>query len=411
MRNYINTVSDMVNQSMPSLLWNSYGFGAPNFSGLGIEIRKDAPVLTSTEGAWDATYGAMCWSQVNLEANAFGSLPKNPHRTSGWRVITAASATANGGISESAALPATVKPTFAKLYAKPKLVANNFDMSTLQELMAKTPTEDAAPGMDVLRAQEAMTHKNLLNRMLLVDVSARLAIAAAHRDITGDATYWYDMETLDRIVSSDSEEDAFGSSYNNWFDPYLQDATIDRDSGTTYDSYVSHASGTDRAISHALMHTVFQNIEDNAGNTTFLLTGHDTYHNIIQLYDNATGTMQYNVLGVAPITVGVNGVQAESGIPVTPGVATLYGKPIITSANVPKDGSSRVFFLDTSDPEGFGLPRLGIDVAMPTAYFESGISKGDPFGLNRVGDEGMFLTVGEVRCRNFKAQGKLRDLS
>ena len=53
-------------------------------------IRKaDAPVVTSTSGVFNAIFGAYAWAQLNLEANAFGILPKHVWDKSGWRVITA----------------------------------------------------------------------------------------------------------------------------------------------------------------------------------------------------------------------------------------------------------------------------------------------------------------------------------
>ena len=53
-------------------------------------IRKaDAPVVTSTAGVFNAVFGAYAWAQLNLEANAFGILPKTPWDKSGWRAITA----------------------------------------------------------------------------------------------------------------------------------------------------------------------------------------------------------------------------------------------------------------------------------------------------------------------------------
>ena len=42
-------------------------------------LRKaDAPITTSTVGVFNAIYGAYAWAQLNLEANAFGILPKYP---------------------------------------------------------------------------------------------------------------------------------------------------------------------------------------------------------------------------------------------------------------------------------------------------------------------------------------------
>ena len=81
-------------------------------------IRKaDAPVVTSTAGVFNAVFGAYAWAQLNLEANAFGILPKTPWDKSGWRAITAkptlnsnSGNTALGGTAEGGNIAETAKP-------------------------------------------------------------------------------------------------------------------------------------------------------------------------------------------------------------------------------------------------------------------------------------------------------------
>ena len=83
-------------------------------------------------------------------------------------------------------------------------------------------------------------------------------------------------------------------------------------------------------------------------------------------------------------------------------VATYNGVPIIPSKDVEKDGISRMYFLDTD--------YLYFSTAIPTQYFESGIETGDPFAINRLGQEGLYRTMGEVWTTFFRAQGSIRDL-
>jgi len=68
-----------------------YGFG------VGAIAKADAPVLTTTQGIYQAIFGKKVWSQLNQEANVFGILPKKPWDQSGWRVITARAAASGGG--------------------------------------------------------------------------------------------------------------------------------------------------------------------------------------------------------------------------------------------------------------------------------------------------------------------------
>ncbi len=99
------------------------------------------------------------------------------------------------------------------------------------------------------------------------------------------------------------------------------------------------------------------------------------------------------------VVPGVNGVKGVPGIQGGFMVATYNGVPIIPSKDVKKDGSSRMYFLDT-DYSWF-------TTAKPTLYHESGIETGDPFGINRLGQMGMFHTMGELIC--ILLQGKRKD--
>jgi hypothetical protein len=105
------------------------------------------------------------------------------------------------------------------------------------------------------------------------------------------------------------------------------------------------------------------------------------------------------------VQASFNGVQGVQGAALGSVPVAFYNRiPVITDVNCLADtgGISRMYFLDTD--------YLKFRVAMPTSYFEGGMRRGDPFGLNYLKSEGMYLTGGEVVCYNFKAQGKLRDL-
>jgi hypothetical protein len=112
----------------------------------------------------------------------------------------------------------------------------------------------------------------------------------------------------------------------------------------------------------------------------------------------------------------VNGIQVLDGKEGIVGglrVATLYGYPIIVSKNTITDttsGKSRLFLLDSSNPEGYDLPRLCIKMAKPTQYFEAGINAGTPFAVNKFTDKGLYRTMGELICTFFKVQGKITNL-
>lgn len=358
-------------------------------------LQKDAPVITTTTGVYNPIYGAKAWVQLNQEVNVFSALPKIPWNNSGWRVITARSTTkGTGGVAENGNIPATTKPTWALLTALPRSIAHPFDASEVMQFLGENGHDDAlGDTMGALREYFAKEHPEHMNKMLMADASVEAGAAGAARTTTDQ----YDLESLDRIISNDSEEDAFGGTYDHWFDPW--GTLVDRDAGTTYDSYVSHNSGTDRTFTMDMLDTAIRTIKTNSGaRPNLIITGEDTLERIVQ----EQMTMQrYVDVTVGAAGISVNGVKTE-GVDTGMNVASYRGIPIITSQDVPVDTISRVYFVNTD--------YLKIKVAKPTQYFETGMSKGDPFGINKLGDEGMYRTMAEAVCYNFLAQGKLRDL-
>lgn len=366
-------------------------------SGSEFIMKTDAPLLTSTTGVYNAVFGQLVWALYNQEANAFGILPKTVWNRSGWRLQTARAGTsADGGVAEGGAIPDTIKPTFVEVTNTLKTVAHTFDISEVLSYLS-TIEDDALGRLEFMRQATAIKHKEAMNQQLLRDISALAAAATANN--TGIDGF----ESLDRAISSDSEEDAFGGSYTGYFDIF----GLDRDSATTYDSYVSHNSGTDRAITDLILRTAIWSIAEDGGNTTAILTGYDTIRNIIALYADQ---VRYQTVGEAKVSFGVNGIQTDSGIDVGVRVASVYGIPLIPSKDVTKDTISRIYLLDTSDPEGFGEPRLQLSIAKPTQYFETGIEQGNPFAINKFNTEGLFRTLGELKLTAFQTQGKIRDL-
>ena len=366
--------------------------------GSGRIMKADAPILSSTTGVFNRVFGQFVWTTFNQEANTVGILPKTVWDKSGWRNQTArAGTTADGGVAEGGNLPETIKGTFLEVSNTLKTVAHTFEVSEHQEFFVNND-DDAIGDLEYQREIMGTKHKEAMNQQLLTDVSADAAAATAN--YTGRDGF----ETLDRVVSSDSEEDAFGGTYTGFFDIF----GLDRDSGTTHDATVNHNSGTDRALSDDLIKTVIYDVKEDGGNTTVINTGFDTARTAIGLYSDQ---VRYNVIGEAKVQVGVNGIQTEEGIEVGIRIATLYSIPMIEAKDMIKDTISRMFFLDTSDPEDSGKARLSLDISHPTQYFQAGIDDNSPFTIGKFTTKGMYRTNGEIRCTTLRAQGKLRDLS
>ena len=382
MRNYIRNIQDM------EKLYYSR-------EGAQFIQKSDAPVISTTAGVYNAVYGAQVWFQLNMEANAFGCLPKVPWLRSGWRCITArSSSTPTTGVAENAAIPESTKPTFAELSTKPKTVAEVFNVSEVQEFLANSG-DDAIGDMAFMRAIKATEHKEQINMMLLDNVTNI-------DNVNGNS--YNNMESLDRIVSSYAEVNGCGDVDANDADIYSKD----RDGGASWlDAQVLENDNTDRNLTDTLIRSLMQQVRTAGGNPTFFLTGYDSYATLQGLYE---AQVRYNILGEREVKVGVNGIDSPEGFRAGYNISTLHGIPLILSKDVVQDTISRIYLLDTSNPEGFDTPRLAIKIAKPTQYFEAGMNQGDPFGINKFGNEGLYRTMGEVICSFFGAQGKLRDL-
>lgn len=364
-------------------------------------LQKDAPVITTTTGVYNAVYGAQAWVQLNMEANTVGFLPKTVHKRSGWRMITArASTLGQQGVAETASLPASTKPTFAEVSAKPKLVPTVFQVGEMQEYLAESG-DDAFAKMADMRTYMANEHKEEINVEL---------------NYGNGTTAGNNLESMDRVVAnytevSNKEEDQSTGYTANDLDIY----GLDRDADVTANNaYVSQTatSGTMRSLTDGLLNSLLQNTLSRGANPNgqVIQTGYDAWSAINQLYDPQ---VRYNLIGSAKVQPGVNGIKTMDGSAVGLQVATLFNKPIILSKDTVAEtgGISRIYMIDISNPEGFDLPRLSLRIAKPTQYFEAGMNQGTPFAVNSFSTKGMFRTMGELICTFIRVQGKIRDLN
>jgi len=378
-RDYVRTVTDM----------ERYYYGAGNamgYSYTGSELLKaDSPMLSSTAGTYQAIYGRKVWSQLNQEFNAFSILPKKPWDRSGWRVITEKpnAGAVHGGVAENATLPETVKPTFQHVAAKPKTIAHTFDMSEVAVFLA-----DKDDGMgdirSVLKEEMGKHHAEMVNGMLLATVDAPAGNNFESLDrVTSNAAL---MTTGTTHVSSNADHDIYSISRanNTW-----SDAEVDVDS-----------SNADRVLSLDQLDLLFQKIWKRGGNPKVMLTGYDTLMRLQQLLQS-----QQRFMEEKRVTPTYNGVKGVPGIEAGFIVATYNGIPIIPTKDMGVDTTgnlSKIYYLDTD--------YLHFSTAIPTQYFESGIETGDPFAINRLGQEGLYRTMGEIWTTFFGAQGSVRNL-
>ena len=379
-RNYVRTIQDMERYFYGGTALTGYSYSSGDI------LKADAPLLSTTAGTYQAIYGRKVWSQLNQEFNAFSILPKKPWERSGWRILTGrASFTKGGGMAENATLPDTTKPDFLHVAAKPKTVAHTFDLSEVSMFLADKD-DGLGDVRTVLKEEMGKHHAEHINRTLTQDL---------------DTAAGNDLESLDR-VTSDPDNMTTGSSHvsaTTDHDMY----SITRDGSVDFHSAevsVSATKGTNRTLALDHLDTIFQQMWTRGGNPKVILTGYDTLMRVQQLLQSQQRFMESKT-----VTPTYNGVKGVPGIEAGFIVATYNGIPIIPSKDVTAaaSGISRMYYFDTD--------YLWFQTAIPTQYFESGIETGDPFAINRLGQEGLYRTMGEVWCSFFGGMGSIRDLS
>ena len=377
-RDYVRTIQDMERYYYGGTALTGYTYSSGDI------LKADAPLLSTTAGTYQAIYGRKVWSQLNQEFNAFSVLPKKPWEKSGWRIITEkATFTRGGGVAENATLPDTDKPTFLHVASKPKTIAHTFDLSEVAMFLSDKD-DGLGDVRQVLKEEMGKHHADHINVMLTGDI---------------DTPAGNDLESLDR-VTSDPDNMTVGTGHVSALtDHDLYSITRDGvGAGGAFHSAEVSVAAANRALSLDFLDALFQQVWTRGGNPKVILTGYDTLMNTQQLLQS-----QQRFMETKRVTPTYNGVKGVPGIEAGFIVATYNGVPVIPSKDVFQDGSSRIYYLDTD--------YLWFQTAIPTQYFESGIETGDPFAINRLGQEGLYRTMGELLCSFFGAQGSIRDLT
>ena len=378
-RNYVRTIQDMERYYYGGTALTGYTYSSGDI------LKADAPLLSTTAGTYQAIYGRKVWSQLNQEFNAFSILPKKPWERSGWRIITAKpSFDVGGGLAENATLPETTKPDFLHVAAKPKTIGHSFDLSEVSMFLSDKD-DGLGDVRQVLKEEMGKHHADHINRMLLEDVETPAGNNFESLDrITTDASV---MTSGNGYVSAAGDHDLY---------------SITREGNSAFHNAEVDGSGTantNRNLSLNQLDGLFQQIWVRGGNPKVMLTGYDTLMRVQQLLQS-----QQRFMESKRVTPTYNGVKGVPGIEAGFIVATYNGVPLIPSKDVVTDtsGISRIYYFDTD--------YLWFQTAIPTQYFESGIETGDPFAINRLGQEGLYRTMGEVWDSFFGAGGSIRDL-
>ncbi|OYT64176.1 hypothetical protein B6U67_00810 [Methanosarcinales archaeon ex4484_138] len=356
-----------------------------------IFMKTDDPITTGSTGIINPQYGAVVDTLLNYEADAWKLLAKKPYDSAGFRLETARPATLVSGVAENGALPDTIEGTFTEEEIVPKWMMTRWEIT--HNVIVRSELGDGIPQTETFfREKNAEYFEKGMNQALLADAEA--AASGASGNTTNAAGN--NIESIDRIISSDSEEDAFGGSYTGWYDAY---GSWDRDSGTTYDAVVSHNSGTDRGLKLDLIDDLIRQCRDAGAKkeNQIFLTDSETFMDWSALIDP-----KYRITDVG-YKVTENGVTTEVGAEEAVARAVVYdGRPIFISEDVPTDGAGRIYLIDTS--------ALYIKVYMPTMYMQTKLNP-DVLLVDAIKQYYAYLWVGEVFCTSPTRQGKIRDLA
>ncbi len=406
----------------------------------GIHTAHDSGAF-SANALYNLIYGQKVWSMLNREINALAMLPKKPWSSSGWRVLTerALGGSGNtwntgsdanrkeseiGGVIEnqtfSTANPdgtydsssaganlSPLKPVFDTLYASPKTIAHQFEISELAAAMAKID-DGIGDIMSAYREEIGVSHAEAMNHMLLMPLESMLDGSSSVDGIENNITSLY------KIVSSYAEVDAMdatslmaGTQTANAELVTLYGKTRHATNNAWMNAevdYGQHDGGTyaaRRNLTLNVLNSTLRRLQIAGGSPKVMLTGYDTIQALGELLQS-----QERYMGRAEIMPTHNGVKGVKGREVGFKVATYHDIPIIPCKEMPSTGISTglsdILILDTD--------HIHFATLKPTEYFEGGIDSGDPFGVGKLGNRGLYRTIGETVCTFFKGQGKITNL-
>ncbi len=379
----VNTIRTI--QDLERATYGGAGFGLLKAAGVesGIHSVHDTTLTSAANpsGLYNIVYGQKVWSMLNREINALSVLPKKPWSSSGWRILkeralggagdvwNTAGGTGHGslteanigGVAENAEFTTSatdglspLKPVYDVMYASPKTIAHQFEISELAAAMAKID-DGVGDIMAAYREEVGVSHAEVMNHMALMPLESHLSGGSSISGIGNNLTSLY------KVVSSYAEIDAM-------------------DGGVT----------------------TLRELQIRGGSPKVILTGYDTIQALGELLQS-----QERFMGRTEIMPSHNGVRGVKGREVGFKVATYHDIPIIPCKDMGSTGSgsglSDIFILDTD--------HLFLCTLKPTEYFEGGIDSGDPFGVGKLGNRGMYRTIAELVCTFFKGQGKITNLS
>ena len=432
------------------------------FFGAGSLLKKDITTAGNTMIASDFftnTFGAKVWDSLNSQTRTFNILRKVAWgNTTGWRIRSQRN-NSTRGIGETEALPTIDKPKLESLFIHPSFVVSTIGVSALSQFLA---TVEGGLGDALAVAQEAaeVDHLKQLNQMVVSPSEIRVALGGASgtaqlvndavnyvsigdtfygsanpgennyytiTDIADDGVidYTKSLSSLANMVADEILVARDRAGFTSLADIVAQDGrtvngvALNADLGPGYGSLsygdrpssnwnaagvINDNDGDLRDLTTGLIDRAFMQVRINGFHPDILLTGVEQemrLGTILQANQHFMdqGTFQVKQGGEATLPGYETGFE----------VATYKRVPLFTDPDISPvwqqagDGDEKrgtdLYVLDTR--------FLEVPVLFTTQYMESR----DYIHNNYLGIKALFLTAANLRCLNFRAQGKVTDLS
>ena len=382
---------------MQELIDKNYG----NVGGVGSVTaplaKIDAPMLTTTDtnGLFNTQFGAALFRQLNESNVLFGALPQYAYRRNGFRAQTTRYLNSGAGVTQNASIPESIKPTTVAVTVGLSEMSIAAEYSERLRLLAQKSEDDAADLQGLLDAAKG-------SYMYAIDADMNSAVDAG--------TAGYNIESIDRVVSSYSEINAC-SVTSNYGDIY----GLDRDAGATWaDAYVNHNSGTTREIDMSIVTDLISGTKRAGADpkSQFWYTGDDTWN---QLQGLAQNQIRYNTPEeFKAMGEGVEQGGKAGGFNFGAEMGTLFGKPVYVApyGKVAATGSasplSNLYLLSTQNDPRYNEPTLGVKVLQAPMLAETRLQTYPAHG--KLGNKFVIYSAMQLECKRFNIQGKARDL-
>ena len=450
MSGYINTVKDLeaATYGYAGAQGNALLKAAGVVGGFGTPHDAASNPFSAASGLGDlynVLYGQKVWSMLNQEVNPLAMLAKRPYTSSGWRVLKSRAqggsssafgigtgsegsdtprADKIGGVGENATLGTgndipPIAPQYEKLYVSPKTIAHLFEFSELG--MELSAIDDGVGDIRaIVREDMGKLHAETQSKMLVMpleryDDGTATGIEKNYTSLmkivssAGEIAAMYNANLLD-TGANNGDNSAVVADVVRLFGT-SRTVSISSNAATGSASFLDaevdfgdgYAAGDARVLTLTMLNDMIRRIRQNGGNPKVILTGYDTVQHLADLLQS-----QERFMDRKEIVPSHNGVRGVKGAEVGFRVATYYDIPIIPTKDMPSTGSnttnelSDILLLDTD--------HLWLSVMKPTQYFEDGITSGNPFGVGKLGNQGMYRTMGETGCSFFKGQGKITNI-